>query len=133
MSTLQKTCLVLTLLLLPGLATATHLTEVTINGDCEGWTATVNVHFRSTVYEADLDFDIVLFDAEGVELERFRHETTVTRDGSTPHSTIWRPSTLASLHAASAGNSGAPETIANRARPSARSRCVATSRSTLSL
>jgi|GEM_PF-1669190 len=78
---LLKTCLVLlAVIVLPGMATATHMTTVSVNGDCDGWTATVDVHFRSSVFEADLDFVILLLDSEGVELERFEHASVITRD-----------------------------------------------------
>jgi hypothetical protein len=68
------------LILLPGLASATHITEVTGNADCEDWNASATVHWRSTVFAGDLDYSVVLFDAGGAEVTRFEWAGAITRD-----------------------------------------------------
>jgi len=76
---LKTSIFLLAIFVLPGMAMATHMTSVSVNGDCEGWTATVDVHYRSSVYEAAFDFVIILLNAEGQELERFEHGSVISR------------------------------------------------------
>lgn len=50
--------------LAPGIALATHFSEVSVTGDCEGWTAVVSVTWRTGIYDADFDYAIRLMDGE---------------------------------------------------------------------
>ena len=66
-------------IVIPGLASATHLTEVTGNANCSGWDASVTVQWRSTVYAGDLDYSVVLFDEDGFEVTRSEWAGEITR------------------------------------------------------
>jgi hypothetical protein len=70
----------LAILLLPVVASATHVTGVELNGDCGGWSADVTLRYRSTVFEVQADYTAVLTDADGNELEVFTWDGTLTRD-----------------------------------------------------
>lgn len=52
----------LAMLALPGLASATHITDVVAMGDCDGFNAQVDVHFRSDAEFLDLHYDVVVLD-----------------------------------------------------------------------
>jgi hypothetical protein len=64
--------------LVPGVALATHFNEVSVMADCEGWTATVNVTWRTGIYGGDLDFVIRLLDGDTV-LEEYSWAGPLTR------------------------------------------------------
>jgi len=57
------------MLILPGLASATHFTEVVAMGDCDGFTAQLDVHFRSTAEYLDLHYDVAVLDTDSNEVE----------------------------------------------------------------
>jgi hypothetical protein len=71
----------LSLLMLPAMASATHFTYLTAMGDCIGYAAETGVHFRSTVDSFDLDYTVTLSDMDGVVLETFSDAMTVTGSG----------------------------------------------------
>jgi hypothetical protein len=62
----MMTLALVSMAMLPGLASATHLVDVSVGGDCEGWTAAVSVQWRSSAYIGDLDFTITLLDGDTV-------------------------------------------------------------------
>lgn len=65
------------LLVLPGLASAVYLDSVTGTADCNGWSADVEVTFRSGAMMVRLDYTVALFDESGMELERFEYSESV--------------------------------------------------------
>ena len=67
------------ILILPGLASATHFDAFDVTADCDGWAYNAEVYFRSTVYEVDVDYLVVLTDDMGAEVARFEGTTGVTR------------------------------------------------------
>ena len=67
-------------LLLPVMASATHIETFTGNADCHGWSATIDVMWRSEVYSGDLTMVIVLANDQGDELESVVVNDTLTRD-----------------------------------------------------
>jgi len=76
---------VLVAALLPATAFATALTILTANADCLGWSADATIRFRAAVYEVDLDYTVVLADAEGNPIEVQNWTGTLTREmGSYP-------------------------------------------------
>jgi hypothetical protein len=64
---------------IPGLASATHFTEVVGSADCVGWEAAATVYWRSTVTVGELDYSVILFDADGNEVTRAEWIGTVNR------------------------------------------------------
>lgn len=52
------------MLILPGLASATHFTNVVAMGDCDGFVAQLDVHFRSTADFLDLHYEVAVMDAD---------------------------------------------------------------------
>lgn len=65
------------LLVLPSLASAVYLDSVTGTADCNGWTADVEVTFRSGARMVQLDYVVALLDANGLEMERFDYSAEV--------------------------------------------------------
>ena len=56
-------------LLLPMIASATHITSLAPDADCAGWTVDVTVRYRSTAFEADLVMEVLLTDEDFNVLE----------------------------------------------------------------
>ncbi len=56
------------MLILPGLASATHFTNVVAIGDCEGFNAQVDVHFRYNADFLDLHYDVAVLDEDSMEV-----------------------------------------------------------------
>jgi hypothetical protein len=69
--------------LIPGVALATHFNDVSVTGDCEGWTATVNVTWRTDIYSGDLDFVIARWD-DGTVAEDYGFSGTLGREVGDP-------------------------------------------------
>ncbi len=67
-------------LILPGLASATHITEVVAMGDCLGFSAQVDVHFRSTATFLDLHYDVAVLD-DGMEVVMVSGDMHILNDG----------------------------------------------------
>ena len=65
------------LLVLPSLASAVYLDSVTGTADCNGWTADVEVTFRSGARWVELEYVVALLDATGLEVERFEYAAEV--------------------------------------------------------
>lgn len=70
--------------MIPGVASATHVNWVNLNGNCEGWTAEFNVDWRDGVYSADVDYMITLMSGDAV-LEQINGTTVVTRAVDGPY------------------------------------------------
>ncbi|MEZ4386980.1 MAG: hypothetical protein R3D98_05290 [Candidatus Krumholzibacteriia bacterium] len=70
--------------LLASAAAATQLEEAVVAGDCNGWTATVTIQWRSGEYAANLDYTVSLVDGDGGVLESFVWDGPVTREVSDP-------------------------------------------------
>jgi hypothetical protein len=64
-------------LAMPGLASAVYLDSVTGTADCNGWSADVEVTFRSGAMIVRLDYVVALLDESGMELERFEYSESV--------------------------------------------------------
>ena len=62
----MMTLALVSMAMLPGLASATHFYDVSVGGDCEGWAAMVQVQWRSGIYTGDLDFTVTLLDGDTV-------------------------------------------------------------------
>lgn len=62
----MMTLVLVSMALLPGIASATHIDDVTVWGDCEGWVAQLDVTWRPDIFTGDLDFSIRLMDEETV-------------------------------------------------------------------
>lgn len=75
---------VLTALMVPAIASATHVNWVDLNGNCEGWTASFNVDWRENVYTADVTYSITLMSGDTV-LEQVNGTTVVTRPMDGPY------------------------------------------------
>ena len=52
------------MLILPGLASATHFTNVVAMGDCDGFVAQLDIHFRSTADFLDLHYEVAVMDMD---------------------------------------------------------------------
>jgi hypothetical protein len=65
------------MVVLPSLASAVYLDSVTGTADCNGWTADVEVTFRSGARWVELEYVVALLDATGLEVERFEYAAEV--------------------------------------------------------
>ena len=70
---------VLAALLVPQVASATRLLDADGVGDCDGWTVTAEVRFRSTVFAADLEFTLDLLDVDMNVIETVTYSEVITR------------------------------------------------------
>lgn len=67
----------------PGIASATHFNVIEMHGDCQGWTAQVEINWRSDVYTGTLDYTILLLDGNTV-LEQHTWSGVVSRNPGDP-------------------------------------------------
>ena len=65
------------LLTLPSLASAVYLDSVTGTADCNGWNTDVQITFRSGARLVYLEYMVALWDASGLEMERFEYSAEV--------------------------------------------------------
>ena len=75
---------VLAAVMVPAIASATHVNWVDLNGNCAGWTAEFNVDWRENVYTADVDYMITLYSGN-VVLEQVNGTTVITRPMNSPN------------------------------------------------
>jgi len=68
------------ILMLPALASATHITDVVAMGDCSGFNASVDVHFRTTAEYFDLDYTVQVLDADMNEVYMVSGMMTVMQE-----------------------------------------------------
>ncbi len=61
------------LLVLPNLTAAVTLESLSGTADCNVWSADLTIHFRMFAMMARVEYDVVLQNANGVELERFEY------------------------------------------------------------
>lgn len=59
------------LLVLPNLAAAVTLASLSGTADCNAWSADVTIDFRMDAMMARLEYDVVLQNANGIEVERY--------------------------------------------------------------
>ena len=76
-----KKCILVVLIvaLVPVVASATHLTGVTADSDCLGWSSEMSIRYRSSLYSVDAWYTIVLKDLNGNELETIHWEGVLDR------------------------------------------------------
>lgn len=65
---LLMSTVLMVVLILPGLASATHFTDVAAIGDCQGFTAQLDIHFRHTAEFLDLHYEVVVMDDDSMQL-----------------------------------------------------------------
>lgn len=70
----------LAVLVLPVVASATHLTDFDGTADCDGWCATYTISWHSQVFEAELEYAVVLMNDEGDVLNEIVVSETITRE-----------------------------------------------------
>ena len=70
------------MLILPGLASATHFTNVVAIGDCDGFNAQVDVHFRSTAEFLDFTYSVVVLDEDSMEVEVVTGDMHILQEGT---------------------------------------------------
>ncbi|MFO7653034.1 MAG: hypothetical protein R6X25_04345 [Candidatus Krumholzibacteriia bacterium] len=97
MNTLRMLGLItLMAVMVPAAASATHLNGIDAAADCSGWNATLDVTWRTGVYEGTLDYSVRLLDlAENVLFEDtwtglITRETTDPRDMMYTFNGIWQ-------------------------------------------
>jgi len=66
-------------LVLPSMALACHVTEVTGNADCQGWSLCATVSFSGSVYEGTLNYSVRVFDDQKQEVNTFELSEVVSR------------------------------------------------------
>ncbi len=71
----------LSLLMVPAMASATHFTNIVGVSDCDGYSADAGVHFRSTAASMDLSYTITLSNMDGDVLETITDSMTVINGG----------------------------------------------------
>jgi hypothetical protein len=76
--------LLATMAILPGIASATHITGVEVNADCDGWWAQLDVYWRTGIYTGDLDYTISLVDQDANILEQVSWAGPISRAVSDP-------------------------------------------------
>lgn len=67
------------MLMLPAMASATHFNSLTGVADCEGFMASADIHWRSTVDTADLIYDVVVLDGDNNEVTSVSGTITITK------------------------------------------------------
>lgn len=65
---LLMSTVLMAILMLPALASATHITDVVAMGDCSGFNASVDVHFRATAEYFDLDYSVQVLNSDMEEV-----------------------------------------------------------------
>lgn len=71
----------LSLLMLPAMASATHFSYLVGMGDCHGYVADAGVHFRSNGPSMDFSYTITLTDNDGIVVETITDSMVVLHDG----------------------------------------------------
>ncbi len=82
---MKKTILLIAVALsfvLPGAALATHVADFVPTADCEGWAADFTVWYLTSSTTADLNYRVVVADADGTEVVRIEESTLLSADGS---------------------------------------------------
>ncbi len=74
---------VLLALAIPALAMACHVTEVNGTADCDGWALCATVYFSDSVYSGTLNYQIIITDDAGNEVNRITASEVVSRDQGT--------------------------------------------------
>lgn len=69
----------LSLLMLPAMASATHFISMDGGSDCLGYNASVGVHFRYLVDDMDLTYTVTLSDMNGMVLETITDSMVVAQ------------------------------------------------------
>ena len=89
MDRLVKSILVILIVaLVPAVASATHLTDVSADSDCLGWSVSVSIRFHSSLFSLDGWYTVILSDTDGNELETIHWEGILDRpDPSSPYQT----------------------------------------------
>lgn len=77
---LLMSTVLMAVLLLPALASATHVTDMVAMGDCDGFTAQLDVHFRSTAEFLDLHYEVAVMD-EDMEIVMVSGDMHVVQEG----------------------------------------------------
>ncbi len=78
---LLMSTVLIAVLMLPALASATHFTDLVAIGDCEGFTAQVGVHFRIDAEYLDLHYDVAVLDVNNLEIVVVSGDVHVVHDG----------------------------------------------------
>ncbi len=68
------------MLMLPALASATHFTDLVAMGDCEGFAAQADVHFRYNADFMDVHYDVAVLDGS-MEIVMVSGDLHVLNDG----------------------------------------------------
>ncbi len=79
---LLMSTVLMAVLLLPALASATHITEVVAIGDCYGFNAQLDIHFRSTAPSADLHYEVAVMDMDSNEIVMLSGDMVVMQEDS---------------------------------------------------
>lgn len=88
MHNMLKFCVLMTVLVLPGLALATGLTGLTGTADCDGFTAEAETRWGSAL-TATLDFTATLTDETGTEVAHVTATEVLTTPGMGLYKTAW--------------------------------------------
>jgi len=64
----------------PAMSFACHVTEITGDADCFGWSQCTNVYFTSSVDEGSLTYTVTILDGDGTEVTSFGETQTVSHD-----------------------------------------------------
>jgi hypothetical protein len=67
-------------MLIPATASATHFFGYQRSADCNGWMTDFRVAFNSEIFEAQLDYTIVLKDSQGDVIETIEWSGMIGRD-----------------------------------------------------
>lgn len=78
-----------TMSVIPGIASATHFTDVLVGADCEGWSAQVEVHWGSSTFVGDLNYSICLVDQDGNILEQIDWAGQIGRELDDPQAMVY--------------------------------------------
>lgn len=67
-------------LAVPAVASACHVTEVSGDANCLGWSLCTTVHFTNSVDSGSLAYAVTVIDGEGVEITSFGETLTITHE-----------------------------------------------------
>lgn len=79
---LLMSSVLMAMLMLPGLASATGFTDVVAIGDCEGFNAQLDIHFRHTAEFLDLHYEVVVMDSNGGEVTMVSGDMHILMEGT---------------------------------------------------
>ena len=78
---LLMSTVLMAMLMLPAMASATHFTDLVAMGDCDGFNAQADVHFRSDAEFLDLHYEVAVMDNDSMQIVMVSGDIHMENDG----------------------------------------------------